>query len=321
MILELSLAILSILLLALYRQFRTSYEFWRERSVPFLEPTFPTGNMIEAVKTKQHFGYVMEDIYKQLKKRSDVVDYCGIFFFHKPVLLVMTPEFAKTILVRDFNSFADRGVYSNEEVDPLSGNLFFLEGHRWRFIRQKLAPTFTSGKLKNMFHTILDVGKRFIEHLMPYGERGEEIEIYDLLERFLTDVISSCAFGFELNSLKEPKSEFRSMGKRGLNLPKLKSLKVFIAMNFRKRARQLGVRFNDEDINDFFLNLVKETVDYRRSSGEKRKDFMQLLIDLMEKDDENGAKLSLKEVAAQAFVFFLAGEFWEFSYQSIIFIR
>ncbi|KAG5670855.1 hypothetical protein PVAND_001089 [Polypedilum vanderplanki] len=307
MILEILLSIFFIFLLSLYRHFKRNYEFWRNRQIPFLQPTFPVGNMMEAVKTKQHFGFVMEDIYQHMKKRSDVGDYCGIFFFHQPVLLVMTPEFAKTVLVRDFNYFADRGVYSNEEVDTLSGNLFFLEGPRWRFLRQKLAPTFTSGKLKSMFPIILDVGQKFVEHLKPYGEKNMEIEIYDLLARFLTDIISSCAFGFDSNSLENPDNEFRTISQKGLNLSKFKSLKCFLSMVFREKARKFGLRFFDEEINDYFSNLVETTIANRKKSGIKRKDFLELLINLMEKDDENGEKLNIKEVTAQAFIFMIAG--------------
>lgn len=306
MFLEIFLALIAIFLVVIYRNFKINYNYWRDNNVPYLEPSFPTGNMSEAVKSKVHFGYVMEDIYKHMKKRADVSDFCGIFFFHKPVLLVMTPEFAKTVLVRDFNCFSDRGVYSNEKDDPLSANLFFLEGQRWKNLRAKLTHTFTSGRLRQMFHTIFDVGQRLVECLMPHGEMSEEIEIYDLLARFTTDVISSCAFGFESNSLRDPNTEFRVMGRRMLNLPKLKSLKIFISMNFREKARMMGIRFNDEDISDFFMNLVRETIENRKKTGEHRNDFMQTLIDLMG-NDEN--KLTFNEVAAQAFIFYFAGKF------------
>lgn len=160
-----------------------------------------------------------------------------------------------------------------------------------------------------MFTTIADVGLNFVKFL--HSHAGDDIEIYDLLARFNTDVISSCAFGIDSNSLADPDVPFRTMGKRMLNFPKLKSLKIFLAMVFRDKARALGIRFNDKDVSDFFMNLVRETIDYRKSTGLKRKDFMQLLIDLMKSDDDDDAdneeKFSFNEIAAQAFVFYLAG--------------
>lgn len=38
------------------------------------------------------------------------------------------------------------------------------------------------------------------------------IDIKDILARYTTDVIASCAFGVEANSLKDPNSEFRESG-------------------------------------------------------------------------------------------------------------
>lgn len=81
-------------------------------------------------------------------------------------------------------------------------------------------------------------------------------------------------------------------------------------MVFRDKARALGIRFNDKDVSDFFMHLVRETIDYRKSTGLKRKDFMQLLIDLMKSTDDDAddeEKFSFNEIAAQAFVFYLAG--------------
>lgn len=306
--LELIITIIILILIAIYVDFSQSYKFWKHRNVPYLTPHFPTGNVLGAVQTKVHFGYVIQDIYIQMKYAGD---YCGIFFFRNPVLLALSPEFVKNILVRDFHHFADRGVYSNERDDPLSANLFFLEGIKWKKLRAKLTPTFTTGKLKQMFNTIADVGLNFVQFLHPHSLTANDIEIYDLLARFNTDVISSCAFGFDSNSLADPNVPFRTMGKRMLNFPKLKALRIFIAMVFRDKARALGIRFNDKDVSDFFMQLVRETINYRKSTGLKRKDFMQLLIDLMKSDDNDNdvddEKFSFNEIAAQAFVFYLAG--------------
>lgn len=292
------------LLIGIYISFKSRFKFWKSLNVPYLEPTFPSGNIAEVFKGEVHFADVIEKVYRSMKHSGD---YCGIYMFCKPILLALTPEFAKSVLVRDFIHFTDRGVYSNEKSDPLGANLFFLEGQRWKDLRAKLTPTFTSGKLKQMFGTLFSIGNRFVDHLKKVSDESNKVEIYELLGRFNTDVISSVAFGFESNSLENPQSEFRTMGKRMLHFGTFKSLRILFAMLFRKLALFLNMRFNDKDVADFFMNVVRETIEIREKTGSERKDFMQLLINLMKKNESDHDKLTFNEIAAQAYVFYFAG--------------
>ena len=298
------LSVFIVLLSWLYLHFKERYRFWKMLNVPFLQPTFPFGNTPEILSPKHHFGYIMENLYQKMKSFGD---YGGVYFFRDPVLVVLTPEFAKTVLVKDFQYFLDRGVYSNEKHDPLSANLFFLEGERWKKLRAKLTPTFTSGKLKNMFNTILDVGEELNKFLEPLADVKADIEVRDILARFTTDIIGSTAFGIDCNSLHNPNSKFRVMGRRMINFSKLKALKIFFAMFFRERTRKMGIRFNDVDVSEFFMQVVRDTIEFREKNNVQRKDFMQLLIDLKNTKGAEDEKLSFEEIAAQAFVFFFAG--------------
>lgn len=304
-------AVISLFTLALYIHFRRRYRFWKDLRVLSLEPTFPTGNVSDFLRTNIHFSYVIQKLYVKLKQLGGV-DYGGIYFFGNPVFLVLSPEFAKTVLVRDFHHFMDRGIYFNAKVDVLSANIFFLRGEKWKTLREKITPTFSSGKLKQMFLTILDVGRRLEDYLMPYAQTKTDIEIRDVLGRFMTDVIASCAFGLETDCLNDPKSPFREMGRKMINFPKSKALKLIFASTFQWQARWLGIRWNDEDVSEFFMSVVRETIHYRKTSGLRRSDFMQLLIDMMGEDEcdeskANNGFLTFEEIAAQAFVFFFAG--------------
>lgn len=305
-------ALISVLIFILFLKFRRSYRFWKDLDVAFIEPVFPTGNVSDFLKTSIHFSYVIQKLYNKLKLLGST-DYGGIYFFGNPVFLVLSPEFAKTVLVRDFHYFMDRGIYFNGEVDVLSANLFFLRGTKWKMLREKLTPTFTSGKLKQMFFTVLEVGQRLEEHLLPHARIKADVEIRDILGRFMTDVIASCAFGIETDCLSNPQSKFREMGRKMINFPKSKALKLIFASTFQKQAKLFGIRWNDEDVSDFFMNVVRDTIRSRKEMDIRRNDFMQLLIDMMADDEQMMEKqthsevLSFEEVAAQAFVFFFAG--------------
>lgn len=103
--------------------------------------------------------------------------------FHQPILMINDPEVIKLILIKEFNKFRDRGLYFNEEVDPLSGHLFFLPGERWRQLRAKLSPTFTSGKLKQMFPLLSEIVDELIKVCDRTIEKDPVVDIKDLIGR------------------------------------------------------------------------------------------------------------------------------------------
>jgi cytochrome P450 family 6 len=184
-----------------------------------------------------------------------------------------------------------------------------VEGEKWRQLRAKITPTFTTVKLKQMFFTILHVARNLDLFLGELAKTSVEIDVKEILAGFTTDVIGSCAFGIDCNSLKFPQSDFRRYGKRMINFPKLKTIKFFCATLYRKPARALHFKMNDDDVAKFFINVVRETIDNRRKYSIRKNDFMQLLIDLMVEDENDSGedKLTFLEIASQAFVFFFAG--------------
>lgn len=63
-------------------------------------------------------------------------------------------------------------------------------------------------------------------------------------------------------------------------------------------------------VTTFFLKTVEEVVSYRRKNKVVRNDFMQLMMNLMSKENDNdddADALTMKQVAAQCFLFFFAG--------------
>ena len=61
---------------------------------------------------------------------------------------------------------------------------------------------------------MVDIGKTLAEVLKEPATSGEVVEVKDYVARFTTDVISSCAFGIEASSLRNPNSILRKMGKK-----------------------------------------------------------------------------------------------------------
>ncbi|CAD7079526.1 unnamed protein product [Hermetia illucens] len=294
------------LLAAVYFYYKRKYSYWKDRGVPYIEPSIPLGNI--PWNRSGNFKEVFEKLYK-VRNESPFV---GGYFFSQPVVIATDLDLIKNVLVKDFSTFHARGEYSNEKHDPISVNLVSLDGPKWKLLRMKLSPTFTSGKMKFMFPTIVEVSERFNQALRETLKEDSEIDVKEMLARFTTDVIGTCAFGLECNSLKNPNNEFRKHGRLALDTSGINSIKRTI-MRIPKLAALLGLRVFSKEMNDFYLGIVRQTIEYREKNNIRRNDFVDLLIDLKNNDtldEENKVKLerlTMEQTGAQAFVFFIAG--------------
>uniref|UniRef100_A0A182IY96 Uncharacterized protein n=1 Tax=Anopheles atroparvus TaxID=41427 RepID=A0A182IY96_ANOAO len=304
-----------------YLFLRDKQRFWLKRNFPHKpNPGLLFGHM-DGNGSTRHAAYVTQEVYQYAKERGE--RFIGISYFFMPLVIVCDLSLVKTILVQDFGVFHDRGMYSNARSDPLSGHLFSLEGHEWRVLRQKLTPTFTSGRMKQMFGTMLAVAEE-LRDVMAEGCTTAisgvfEQEMKDILARFTTDVIGKCAFGIECNTLRDPESDFLKYGNKIFQHKLSAVVKILFAMMFRDWAKKLGVKATEDDVESFFINLVRETVEYREKHNVQRNDFLNLLIQIKNKgsvsdvDDESNhggtgeVGMTQNELTAQVFIFFVAG--------------
>lgn len=216
-------------------------------------------------------------------------------------------------------------------------HLFALETERWRPMRAKLSPIFTSGKLKEMFPLIIECSKNMEPYLDKIAERGKYIECRDLAAKFTTDVIGSCAFGIDMNSISDKDSEFRIIGRK-LFTPTFKTIVRDVCRQFLPGLYDvIGHKLQIEEVNEFLTNLIKDTINYRKENKIIRPDFVNTLIELKDHPEKletismsfkiNFFFFSLKKIinvismsfffffteltdsmiASQAFVFFVAG--------------
>lgn len=134
---------------------------------------------------------------------------------------------------------------------------------------------------------------------------GEEpINAKYFLDCYTVDGIGSCAFGLNCNSFKNPDSDFVKYGNRIFNPTVLEAAKGFLTLALPKLAKLLRLVTTPADSAKFYMKVVEDTVRYREQNKVRRNDFMQILIDLKNSDEDS---LTLTEIAAQAFIFFLGG--------------
>lgn len=285
--------------LLVYFWFKHKFSFWEKRGFMFVPPKIPMGTVGE-MNISKHSSEVLKKYYDDFKGKTPAV---GMYFLTQPVLMPLEPELVKDILVRNFDSFHDRGFYSNPRDDPLSAHLFFLEGQAWKDMRTKLSPTFTSGKMKMMFGQVSSICDRMVDFVKPTNEVAQDFEMKETLSSFTTEVISSVAFGLETKCLGNPKNEFRTMANRVFDPPWWENIKVMFMLAFQELAKFLRMSINAPETTKFFTDVITSSLKYREQNNIQRNDFLQLLIQI--KNSEAG--LSMNEIAANSFVFFLAG--------------
>ena len=280
-------------LTAVYIYFKVSFSYWKKRGVPTLNPTPPFGDLGAAFFKRKNASQLIHESYKAF----DGKNFGGLYSFTVPSLLVRDPEVIKNILVKDFDKFHSRGIVINEKKQPLLGHLVALSGSKWRNLRVKLSPTFTSGKMKVMFGTLVECGKDLQDCLQEPADNREIIEIKDVLAKYTTDVIASCAFGIQCNCLKNPDAEFRKWGRKVFELSA--ATKIFRTVTLLLPSFRRFIEFPPKDVSKYFMKMVRDTVEYREENDVKRNDFMQLLIQMKNEtlrvDEEEDIQLSTLE--------------------------
>ncbi|XP_075169602.1 putative cytochrome P450 6a21 [Haematobia irritans] len=283
---------------------RKRLNYWKEQGIVHDKPSLLAGNF-QGLLTERSIADCTRDVYNKFKGSGP---FCGFYFFQRPAVLILDTDLVKHILIKDFSKFTDRGLFHNEKGDPLTGHLFLLDGSKWKKLRNKLSPTFTTGKMKFMYPSIIEVAENFMQVLGKMCEKSQTVEIKEVLARFTTDVIGKCAFGIDCNSLNDPNAEFRIMGKRSLAERRHGKLVTGFIQGFPSLARKLNMAMTKDEITEFFLRIVRETVAYRQQQDIKANDFLSILMDLQEAGEkEQKVSLTLEEMAAQAFVFFIGG--------------
>ncbi|XP_076664024.1 cytochrome P450 6B5 [Andrena cerasifolii] len=312
--------LLGLFLGILYCFFTSTFNFWERRGVPFRKPTVVFGNYAPMLLFRKSLPEGTQEMYEWFKDER----FFGVFRVRTPVLILRDPDLIKNICVKNFACFSNRGIPVNSQ-DPLSAHLFNLEGKKWKSLRAKLTPAFSSGKLKRMFYLLVECSEEFQKLIDRSSEAHRPIEIRELAAKFTIDVIGTCAFGIQINALTEEDSEFHRAAKR-LSRPSYKAtLWRMLRTAMPRLYKVLGVQVIDPGVTKFFKNVVSQMVKQREEHGVKRHDFMDLLIELKnkgtlendagngqvnhEEDAETAEEMELDEnsIAAQAFVFFAAG--------------
>ncbi|XP_043969078.1 cytochrome P450 3A56-like [Gambusia affinis] len=245
----------------------------------------------------------------------------GIYDGRQPVLCVADPEIIKAILVKEFYSF-----FTNRRNLHLNGALydalFNAEDDQWKRIRSVLSPSFTSGKLKEMFEIMKSHSANLIRSMKKKADKGEALELKEFFGSYSMDVVTSTAFSVDIDSLNNPSDPFVTNIKKMLKFDFLNPIFLAVALFpfLGPILEKLEFSFFPKSVTDFFFASLEKIKSNRETSQQKsRVDFLQLMIDSQKNNGlQKDKSLSDHEILSQSMIFIFAG--YETSSSSLSFL-
>ncbi|XP_060530967.1 cytochrome P450 9e2-like [Cylas formicarius] len=302
--------------------------YWRDLGVKQTNPWVFLGDNWVTVFRRKSFDEMIVWLYNMYPNER----YSGMYQGYVPTLLIRDPELIKQVTVKDFDHFTDHRPFVDAKSDPLWGkNLFALKGQNWKDMRATLSASFTSSKIKFMFHLIGDTCENLVQFFDTKKEDLIELEVKEIFTRLTNDVIASAAFGIKVDSLAEPHNEFYHMGKALTNFSGIKMMLKFMGFFIApKLLNMFKITFFDAKVSKFFTQVISETIKAREEGGIVRPDMINLLLEarkglkheisanvdtgfatVQEFDLGTTAKprldLTDQDITSQAVIFFFAG--------------
>lgn len=288
-----------------YYYYKKKLNYFEELGIPYVPGWILFGNMHGNSNGIRHVTAILRDIYNYHPKAK----YFGAFDFGpRPVVVLRDIELIKSVAIKNSDKFPDHLPLIDQDMDPLFGaNLINMTGDRWREVRNILTPTFTSSKLKAMFHLMVECAVNFVNYIesLPDEER-KSVATKELFTKTTNDVIATCAFGISVDSYKHPNNDFYVLGKKATNLEGIQGLKFFVFRSFPWLVKIFRLRLVTPDVASFFTNIVSTTIQTRDEKGISRPDMIQQMMDARDKETRH-CKFDLTMMTAQAFSFFFGG--------------
>ncbi|XP_029995907.1 cytochrome P450 3A30 [Sphaeramia orbicularis] len=277
------------------------YGIFKKLGIPGPKPIPFFGTMLAYRKGFINFD---EECYKKYGKTW------GIFDGRQPVLCITDPAMIKTVLVKECYSF-----FTNRRNFRLNGPLYdavsIAEDDHWKRIRSVLSPSFTSGRLKEMFDIMKHHSSNLVNSMKQKADKDQALELKEFFGPYSMDVVTSTAFSVDIDSLNNPSDPFVGNIKKMLKFDLFNPL--FLAIAFFPFLgpifEKMEFSFFPASVTDFFYASLQKIKTNRENSKQKsRVDFLQLMIDSQTSSGADEYKgLNDHEILSQAMIFIFAG--------------
>ncbi|XP_063066734.1 cytochrome P450 3A30-like [Engraulis encrasicolus] len=283
------------------------YDTFQKLGIPGPKPVLFFGNMLNYKKGFHNFD--MECFHKYGKM-------WGIFDGRQPILCTMDTELIKTVMVKEcYSYFTNRRNFGLN--GPMYDAIFNAEDEDWRRIRSVLSPSFTSGRLKEMFGIMKSHSSNLVKSMRKDANVSKPSNTKEYFGAYSMDVVTSTAFSVDIDSLNNPKDPFVTHIKKMLKFDLLNPLLIIVLFFpfMTPVLERMGFALFPLSVTDFFYASLKNIQAQRETiTPKKRVDFLQLMMDSQStkaRDNITGEEihkgLNDHEILSQSLLFIFAG--------------
>mmetsp|Transcript_86853 Transcript_86853/g.172414 ORF Transcript_86853/g.172414 Transcript_86853/m.172414 type:complete len:575 (+) Transcript_86853:72-1796(+) len=118
------------------------------------------------------------------------------------------PENVEHILVSNFANYPKGPWWQSKLFDLLGNGIFNADGQAWHQQRKTASRMFTANLFKEHIWVVVRRNARKLRDLLESTKPGQQVDIFNLMNRFTLDTIGEIGFGKCIGSLEDPSSPF-----------------------------------------------------------------------------------------------------------------
>lgn len=252
--------------------------------------SIPRAPRIPVVGSTLHYFRGPLPFLEATARRGDIV---SMDFFNKRAWLVSDPAMVEQVFVKTAANF-QKDVFLRELKRVLGEGLLSSEGDFWRRQRRLIQPAFHRDR-------IAGYGSIMVEHtarMLQTWRDGETLDLHHAMMSLTADIVTRALFGAEAGDTREVASCIEVIMERFadplyLLVPGMERL----PLPANRRVRDVSARLDA---------VVRGFVSKRRAMGADAPGD-DLLAMLLAAQDEDGARMTDKQVRDEVLIIFLAG--------------
>ncbi|XP_036409768.1 cytochrome P450 3A30-like [Megalops cyprinoides] len=237
----------------------------------------------------------------------------GIYEGRQPVVCTMETGIIRTVLVKGFYPyFTNRRDFRFS--GPLNDSLNNARDESWRRIRTSLSPSFSSGRIKEMFPRMKQQADKLVRCLQKTTNSGEAVDIREFFSAYGVDVLGSTILSVDTDSFNNPNDPVVMKLKKidfDFSNPGFILSALFPFLNPLLEKANLCI-FPLVEVRFIYNFLDKVILDREKNVHMKQMDFLQQMIDSQLPEtkvgtNENKKGMTRREILSQAVISWLTG--------------